>query len=87
MLEEKDKKLRILQDGIVPVSGPLSDFKRIEIDLFAIGILVKKGERLGLEISWSNFPKYALPPQSGQSIQSVLSGPDRPSHATVSVLK
>jgi putative CocE/NonD family hydrolase len=62
LVVETDKSERIFQDGILRVMGPIDKYKKITIDLLSTGITLKKNEKLGLEISWSNFPKYALPP-------------------------
>jgi len=68
---DSEGKERIFQDGILKVLGPLSNYKLITIDLIATGIEIKKGEQIGLEVSWSNFPKFALPPLTTNSLQKL----------------
>ncbi|MHA2361432.1 MAG: CocE/NonD family hydrolase, partial [Candidatus Thorarchaeota archaeon] len=87
LLEDKDGKQRILQDGIVSVKGPLKEYAQIQVDMLAIGIQIEKDERIGFEVSWSNFPKYELPQTDGSSIQSVISSVEQPSFVEISVLK
>lgn len=87
LLEDKDGKQRILQDGILSVQEPLQDYSDVRVDMLAIGIQVEKNERLGLEVSWSNFPKYELPQIQGTSIQSLKSSSEQSSFVEISVLK
>jgi len=87
LLEDKDGKQRILQDGIVRVKGPLKEYSQIRVNMLAIGIQIEKSERIGFEVSWSNFPKYELPMMDGPSIQRVISSVDQPSFAEISILK
>lgn len=87
LLEDQEGKQRILQDGIVSVEGPLSDYKQVQVDLLAIGIQIERTERIGLEISWSNFPKYELPQLDRPTLQTVKSSPKQPSFVRISILK
>ncbi|MHA2373536.1 MAG: CocE/NonD family hydrolase C-terminal non-catalytic domain-containing protein, partial [Candidatus Thorarchaeota archaeon] len=87
LLEDKDGKQRILQDGIVSVKGPLKEYAQIQVDMLAIGIQIEKAERIGFEVSWSNFPKYELPQTDEPSIQSVISSVEQPSFVEITVLK
>ncbi|MCG3225388.1 MAG: CocE/NonD family hydrolase [Candidatus Heimdallarchaeota archaeon] len=83
---ESDGTQRIFQDGILRVLGPTTNYEKKSIDLLATGILLEKGEKLGLEISWSNFPKYALHPPSDKNTHSILLSKDSPSCLNLSVL-
>ncbi|MHA1958608.1 MAG: CocE/NonD family hydrolase [Candidatus Thorarchaeota archaeon] len=87
LLEDADGKQRILQDGVLIVQGPLQDYTQIRVDMLAIGIQIEKTERIGLEVSWSNFPKYELLQTDGPSIQSARSTTGQPSFLEISVLK
>ncbi|MCK5238413.1 MAG: CocE/NonD family hydrolase [Candidatus Thorarchaeota archaeon] len=87
LLEDKDGNQRFLQDGIVSVKGRLEDYTQIRVDMLAIGIQIEKTERIGFEVSWSNFPKYELPQISGPSLQSVKSSVEQPSFFEISVLR
>jgi putative CocE/NonD family hydrolase len=87
LLEDTEGKHRILQDGIVSINERLQDHTQIQVDMLAIGIQIEKTERIGFEVSWSNFPKYALPQADESSIQSVKSSPDQPSYVEITILK
>jgi predicted acyl esterase len=87
LLEDNDGKLRFLQDGILRVKGPTEGYSQILVDMLAIGIQVKNNERLGLEISWSNFPKYELPPIAVSTTQSVKSSNKEASYMEITILK
>jgi putative CocE/NonD family hydrolase len=87
ILEDKDGIQRVLQDGIVKVEGPVHEYRQIRVDMLAIGIRLKKSERLGLEVSWSNFPKYELSQIEGTSIQSIRSNSEQSSYVEISLLK
>jgi putative CocE/NonD family hydrolase len=76
---EYDKSERIFQDGILRVKGPIKDYQKITIDLLATGIEIKKGEKISLEISWSNFPKYLLPNLKGSTSQNIIVSSKKPS--------
>ncbi|HEX8331258.1 MAG TPA: CocE/NonD family hydrolase [Segetibacter sp.] len=54
---------KLLTDGIKRLSSSTNNFTpgnvhRIKIDLGSIGFSLKKGQRIGVEISSSNFPKF-----------------------------
>ncbi|MHA1576293.1 MAG: CocE/NonD family hydrolase C-terminal non-catalytic domain-containing protein [Candidatus Thorarchaeota archaeon] len=87
LLEDKDGTQRFLQDGIVSVGGPIEDYTQISVDMLAIGIQIEKTERIGLEVSWSNFPKYEPPQTNGSLIQSVKSSAEHPSSVEMFLLK
>jgi len=84
---EEDEKERIFQDGILRVLGPMDKYSKISIDLLSTGIEIRKGERLGLEISWSNFPKYSLPPIDISTKQMILISKNTPSNLEMSILE
>jgi len=69
------------------MNGPLEDFTKIDVDMLAIGIKIEKKERLGLEVSWSNFPKYEQPKSTGTWIQSVKSSATNPSFLEISIIR
>ena len=71
---DSDDKEIIIQEGIQRVAGPLENFQEITIDLLATGIALKKNEKLSLEISWSNYPKYSLPQIQNTINQSIAFG-------------
>ncbi|MDH5646708.1 MAG: CocE/NonD family hydrolase, partial [Candidatus Heimdallarchaeota archaeon] len=50
----------ILQNGITKVNNT-DDYQNIDIDLSFTSVEIKKGEKLMVELSWSNFPFYNLP--------------------------
>jgi len=70
---------------------------KYEIDCGATALAVKAGERLQVEISSSNFPKYDRNPNTGAdpfyaaefvpATQTVYCSPEYPSHVVVPVLK
>jgi hypothetical protein len=72
-----DGYARIVEDGIVRAryrnSSKRSEWMepgkiyKFEIDLGSTALLVRKGSRLRLEISSSNFPKYDRNPNTGES--------------------
>lgn len=102
-----DGYVRIIEDGIRhgpdPVDGtPVESMKpgkvyRFTIDLGATGIRIPKGHRLRVEVSSSNFPKYARNPNTGERpetavyfrkvTQQVHHSPSHPSHVVIPVLK
>jgi len=77
-IDSEDKEI-IIQEGIQRVSGSMEDFQKITIDLLAAGIALKKNEKLSLEISWSNYPKYSLPQINDPIKQSIAFGKAMPS--------
>jgi putative CocE/NonD family hydrolase len=87
ILEDTDGKQRFLQDGIASVNELISDYTKVVVDMLAIGIQIEKGERIGFETSWSNFPKYVLPPIYGTSKQYVRSSAAKLSYLEFHVLK
>jgi putative CocE/NonD family hydrolase len=87
LLEEKGGKQRILQDGIAKVKGSIGDYSQIRIDMLATGIQVEESERIGLEVSWSNFPKYELPAENKPYTQTVKTGSKDPSFVEIHILK
>ncbi|MGY5873678.1 MAG: CocE/NonD family hydrolase [Candidatus Thorarchaeota archaeon] len=87
LVEGLDGKQRILQDGIVSIKGPLETYTQVSVDMLAMGIQIEKNERIGFEVSWSNFPKYELPNCNGSWIQSVKSTDDQLSYLEISVVK
>ncbi|MHA1577249.1 MAG: CocE/NonD family hydrolase [Candidatus Thorarchaeota archaeon] len=87
LLVDADGKQRVLQDGIVRVKGPLDDYAQISVDMLAIGIQIEKAERIGFEVSWSNFPKYEVPIINGSWSQRLKSTADQPSLVEISVIK
>lgn len=86
VLVEADGCRRIVHDGVAVVENAMREPHLIEIDMLAIGLEVGKGEAIGLEISWANFPKYALPPLHGKTRQSVFSSEDMPSHLSIPIM-
>jgi len=84
---ETDGTERIFQDGIQRVKGPINGYKKITIDLLSTGITLNKKEKLGLEISWSNFPKYALPSIKDSTKQYIAISKDTPSCLKLSTIK
>ncbi len=84
LVEEKGCH-RILQDGIVCVLGPQKSYSPVQIDMLATGVEIKKGEKLGFEVSWSNFPKYALPPLTKPTTQRIGLSNKMPSHFSISI--
>jgi putative CocE/NonD family hydrolase len=87
VIVESDGTERIFQDGILRVLGPIDEYKKITIDLLSTGITLNKNEKLGLEISWSNFPKYALPSINKSSKQYVALSKETPSCLRISSFK
>jgi len=81
-----EEKERIIQDGIATIDSCKNDATSISIDLLATGLEIRKGERLGLHISWSNFPKYALPELNKPILQSVFVSDSMPSHVSLPFL-
>ena len=81
---ETDGAERIFQDGIIQVLGPIEEYRKITIDLLSTGITLYKNEKLGLEISWSNFPKYYLPSIDKSAKQSVAISKKTPSCLNIS---
>ncbi len=79
-------KERIIQDGIACVESTKNSSKPVTIDLLATGMEIKKEESLGLHISWSNFPKFALPELDKPVVQSVFTSDSMPSYVSVSYL-
>lgn len=67
-----DGYARIVEDGITRVSAQLADLPDpgtpfdVEIELGHTALAVSAGERLRLEVSSSNFPKYDRNPNSGE---------------------
>lgn len=86
VLVEEGGREGIVQDGITVVKGPLDAYVSVEIDMLATGIKVKKGERLGLEVSWTNFPKYTLPPIEEPTRQSIGISGEMPAYLSISIL-
>ncbi|TFG13856.1 CocE/NonD family hydrolase [Candidatus Thorarchaeota archaeon] len=81
-----EEKERIIQDGIAVVGPSKKNPAPITIDLLATGMEIKKDERLGLHISWSNFPKFALPELDEPIVQSVYTSDSMPSYVSLSYL-
>lgn len=100
-----DGYARIIEDGIIRrqsyqllnnnsalIAGKVY---RWGIDLGATAILIKKGNRIRLEISSSNFPKYDRNPNTGENPltvtdfkkvrQTVFHSPQQPSHLVLPV--
>ena len=69
------------------IKGPLETYTQVSVDMLAMGIQIEKNERIGFEVSWSNFPKYELPNCNGSWIQSVKSTDDQLSYLEISVVK
>ncbi len=86
VLVKKADRENIVQDGIIAVKGPSAAYALAVIDMLATGIEVRRGERLGLEVSWTNFPKYALPPIKEPTRQSIRTSEDMPSYLSISIL-
>ena len=84
---DSDDKEIIIQEGIQRVSGSMDDFRKITIDLLAAGIALKKNEKLSLEISWSNYPKYSLPQNRDDIKQSIAFGKTMPSCVVLSFIE
>jgi hypothetical protein len=81
-----EEKERIIQDGIASVDSSENDPTPIRIDLLSTGMEVKKGEKLGFHVSWSSFPKYALPDLNDPHVQSLFTSKLMPSHISISYL-
>jgi putative CocE/NonD family hydrolase len=97
----------VIEDGIRrgpdPVGGqqaPLmepGDVYRFTIDMGGTGIRIGKGNRLRVEISSSNFPKYSRNPNTGEVPESasrfvkveqtIMHAPDQPSYIVLPVLR
>ena len=70
---------------------------RFTIDMDATAITIKKGRRLRVEISSSNFPKYTRNPNTGEAAeyatefkkvtQTIHHSPEFPSHVVLPVMK
>ena len=102
----KDGYARIIEDGILRLGYRNSRRKfepvepgriyKITIDLGATAILLKRGHRLRLEVSSSNFPKYTRNPNTGENPleasffrkvrQKVFHNEKYPSHLILTVL-
>ncbi len=96
----------IVEDGIVraryhngyPVATPITpgEVFRYEIDLGWTALRLEAGERLGVHISSSNFPKYARNPNTGDdplhatsfqpATQTIHLSPAQPSHLVLTVV-
>ncbi|MCE7745155.1 MAG: CocE/NonD family hydrolase [Candidatus Heimdallarchaeota archaeon] len=85
-IDTEDKEV-IIQEGIQRVLGPLEDFQEITIDLLATGIALEENEKLSLEISWSNYPKYSLPQIKENINQSIALGKNMPSYVILPFIK
>ena len=103
-----DGYARNIEDGIIrgryehptpdslPVFVPRKAF-RFEIDCGATALRINKGDRLRLEISSSNFPKYDRNPNTGadpfdavefeKARQTIFHYPDFPSCVVIPVLR
>lgn len=77
---------RIIQDGIVPIEQIAETPTQVCVDLLATGMEIKKNERIGFEISWSNFPKYALSEISTPTVQQVHVSHSMPSNIRIPFL-
>lgn len=102
----KDGYARIIEDGIRRgpdgvkdvAGGAMTPNKvyKFTIDLGATAVRIQKGNRLRLEISSSNFPKYTRNPNTGESpeyateftnvVQTVIHTAEHPTHVVLSVL-
>ena len=102
-----DGYARVIEDGIRrgPDSTPIGSIEPIEpgkvyrytIDLGKTAISIHKGDRLRVEISSSNFPKYSRNPNTGELPeqatkfekveQTVLHSIKHPSHVVLPILK
>ncbi|NHJ47521.1 MAG: CocE/NonD family hydrolase [Asgard group archaeon] len=84
---EQDNSERIFQDGIFQVKGPIKKYSKITIDLLATGIEIKSNEKIGLEISWSNFPKYLIPNLKKKTTQYFITSINHQSCLKVNILE
>ncbi|UCC30425.1 MAG: CocE/NonD family hydrolase, partial [Phycisphaerales bacterium] len=102
-----DGYARIIEDGIKRgpdavsaeevTAGEPGKIYCYSIDLGATGISIKKGHRIRVEISSSNFPKYSRNPNTGEPAefatefrkvrQTVVHSPEYPSHIVLPVLE
>ncbi len=70
---------------------------RFTIDMGGTGIRIAKGNRLRVEISSSNFPKYTRNPNTGEEpesasrfetvTQTIVHAPDQPSYIVLPILR
>lgn len=101
-----DGRARILTDGILrlryreslakPVAARPGEVYRIVIDAGVTGNLFRKGHRIRLEVSSSNFPRFDRNPNTGTPVafesqlrpaeQAVYHDPERPSHLLLPVM-
>lgn len=94
-----DGRAMLLCDGITRVSGLNGiDPVAVEVDLAATGNVFLPGHRVRLEISSSNFPRFARHPNIDgnphtatdddltPAVQTILHTPDHPSVVTVPLL-
>ncbi len=83
---DAENEHKIFQDGILQITGPTESFVKITIDLLATGIKIDRNERIGLEISWSNFPKFTLPYLNGKTTQKVLISRNKESFLKIPII-
>lgn len=100
---EEDGYVRNIEDGILRASSEIGpegldegEIYRFEIDCGATAARINSGERLRLEISAGNFPKYDRNPQTGQDAfeatefapaeHTIYGTPEYPTHISVPIL-
>ncbi|MHC4083077.1 MAG: CocE/NonD family hydrolase [Planctomycetota bacterium] len=87
-------------DSLVGQPGALMEpgkVYRFTIDMGGTGIRIAKGNRLRMEISSSNFPKYSRNPNTGEEpesasrfetvTQTIVHAPDEPSYIVLPILR
>lgn len=96
---DADSRSQNILDGIVRVSQKdlIRNTTKITIKLGDSAFLIKKGERVRLQISSSNFPKFSRNPNTGvepmeaeifrKATQTVLFSKTHPSHVQLQILK
>jgi len=64
-LVKEDGRSYNISDGIIRVNPEVNGVQKVYLTLPSIAVEIKKGDRLRLQISSSNFPKYERNPNTG----------------------
>jgi len=71
-LVKEDGRSYNLSDGIIRVNPEGNTVQKVNLTLPPIAVEIKKGERLRLQISSSNFPKYERNPNTGENPREAI---------------